>query len=98
MRKDSDATRLNYELTDVETAVNALFTLASAHSRPVTGAELVAAARAALGKKPAAKRATPETPPACRFSPPLRPATLPRPHSQDLNKQDKSETWSLINK
>ncbi|MDO7849949.1 hypothetical protein Q5H92_26555 [Hymenobacter sp. M29] len=62
MRKDPDATRLNNELAKVETAVNAVFTLASAESRPVTEAELLAAARAALGKKPAGKRAAVEVP------------------------------------
>jgi integrase len=60
MRKDPDHTRLNNELAKVEGAVNTVFTLASAESRPVTEAALVAAARAALGKKPAGKRAVPE--------------------------------------
>ncbi len=45
MRKDPDHTRLNNELSKVETAISNTFTLASAQSRPVTEAELVAAAR-----------------------------------------------------
>ena len=57
MRKDPDHTRLNNELSKVETAVSNAFTLASAQSRPVAEAELVAAARLALGKKPAGKQA-----------------------------------------
>ncbi|WP_460500757.1 phage integrase SAM-like domain-containing protein, partial [Hymenobacter agri] len=57
LSKDPDATRLNNELKKVETAVSNVFTLASAHSQPVTEAELVAAARLALGKKPAGKQA-----------------------------------------
>lgn len=56
-RKDPDHTRLNNELSKVETAVSNAFTLASAQSRPVTEAELVAAARQALGKKPAGQQA-----------------------------------------
>ncbi|MBO2010910.1 hypothetical protein [Hymenobacter negativus] len=61
MRKDPDHTRLNNELAKVEAAVNTIFTLASANNRPVAEAELVAAARVALGKKPA-RRAAPEAP------------------------------------
>jgi hypothetical protein len=52
--KDPDHTRLNNELKKVETATSSVFTLASAHNRPVTEAELVQAARAALGKQVAA--------------------------------------------
>lgn len=54
-RKDPDHTRLNNELSKVETAVSNTFTLASAQYRPVTEAELVAVVRPALDKKPAGK-------------------------------------------
>jgi hypothetical protein len=60
MRKDTDHIRLNNELAKVEAAVNDTFTRASADKRSVTEAELVAAARLALGKKPAGKRAAHE--------------------------------------
>jgi len=55
-RKDPAHTRLNNELSKVGTAVSNIFTLASAQSRPVTEAELVAAVRQALGKKPAGQK------------------------------------------
>jgi hypothetical protein len=59
MRKGPDHTRLNNELAKVEATVNAVFTHASADNTPVTEAQLVAAGRAALGKKPIGTRAEP---------------------------------------